>query len=80
MTTFEHLRDIIADVLNVNKDRVTPFASFVDDLGADSLDHIELLMGAECEFDVDLDEEALDKVRTVQDAVSLIDATRGVAA
>jgi acyl carrier protein len=75
MTTLERIRTIIVDVLDVDADRVVPSANFITDLGADSLDHIELLMAVESELDLDLDEDALEKVQTVQDAVSLIDAT-----
>ncbi|WP_430256510.1 acyl carrier protein [Neorhizobium sp. DAR64872/K0K18] len=74
MTTLERLRAIIVDVLNVDADLVVPSANFINDLGADSLDHIELLMAVESELDLELDDEALEKVQTVQDAASLIDA------
>ena len=65
---FEKLQAIIADVLNVPKDDITPETTFVDDLGADSLDIFQILMGIEEEFD---NEEA-EKITTVQDAVEQI--------
>ena len=55
------------------EDEVTPQASFVDDLGADSLDVVELVMGLEEEFDVEIPDEDAEKITTVQEAVSYID-------
>jgi len=59
--------------LEVAEDEVTPQASFVDDLGADSLDVVELVMGLEEEFDVEIPDEDAEKITTVQEAVSYID-------
>ena len=54
---FEKLQDIIADVLNVQKEEIKPETTFVDDLGADSLDIFQIIMGIEEEFDIEIDNE-----------------------
>ena len=69
---FEKLQAIIADVLNVPKDDITPETTFVDDLGADSLDIFQIIMGIEEEFDIEIDNEEAEKITTVQDAVEQI--------
>ena len=69
---FEKLQDIIADVLNVQKDEIKPETTFVDDLGADSLDIFQIIMGIEEEFDIEIDNEEAEKITTVQDAVEQI--------
>ncbi len=69
---FEKLQDIIVDVLNVNKDEITMETKFVDDLGADSLDIFQIIMGIEEEFGVDIDNEEAEKIVTVGDAVEQI--------
>ena len=69
---FEKLQAIIADVLNVPKDDITPETTFVDDLGADSLDIFQIIMGIEEEFDIEIDNEEAEKITTVQDAVERI--------
>ena len=69
---FEKLQAIIADVLNVPKDDITPETTFVDDLGADSLDIFQIIMGIEEEFDFEIDNEEAEKITTVQDAVEQI--------
>lgn len=69
---FEKLQDIIVDVLNVNKDEITMETTFVDDLGADSLDIFQIIMGIEEEFGVDIDNEEAEKIVTVGDAVEQI--------
>ena len=66
---FEKLQEIIADVLNVQKDEIRPETTFVDDLGADSLDIFQIIMGIEEEFDIEIDNEEAEKIVTVQDAV-----------
>ena len=65
---FEKLQEIIADVLNVQKDEIKPDTTFVDDLGADSLDIFQIIMGIEEEFDIEIDNEEAEKIVTVQDA------------
>ena len=69
---FEKLQEIIADVLNVQKDEIRPDTTFVDDLGADSLDIFQIIMGIEEEFDIEIDNEEAEKIVTVQDAVDQI--------
>lgn len=69
---FEKLQAIIADVLNVPKDDITPETTFVDDLGADSLDIFQIIMGIEEEFDIEIDNEEAEKITNVQDAVEQI--------
>ena len=68
----KNFRDIIADVLNVQKDEIKPETTFVDDLGADSLDIFQIIMGIEEEFDIEIDNEEAEKIVTVQDAVDQI--------
>lgn len=69
---FEKIQEIIADVLNVQKDDIKPETTFVDDLGADSLDIFQIIMGIEEEFDIEIDNEEAEKIVTVQDAVDQI--------
>ena len=69
---FEKLQEIIVDVLNVQKDEVKPETTFVDDLGADSLDIFQIIMGIEEEFDIEIDNDEAEKIVTVQDAVDQI--------
>ena len=69
---FEKLQGIIAEVLNIEPEDVTMAATFVDDLGADSLDIFQIIMGIEEEFDIEIDNEEAEKITTVQDAVDQI--------
>ncbi len=69
---FEKLQNIIADVLNVDKDEVTMESTFADDLGADSLDVFQIIMGIEQEFDINIETEEVEKIVTVGDAVKKI--------
>ena len=69
---FEKLQDTIADVLNVQKEEIKPETTFVDDLGADSLDIFQIIMGIEEEFDIEIDNDEAEKIVTVQDAVDQI--------
>ncbi len=69
---FEKIQAIIADVLSVDKSEITPETTFVDDLGADSLDVFQIIMGIEEEFDISIDTEDAEKIVTVQDAVNAI--------
>ena len=64
--------DIIVEQLSVDKDKVVVGASFVDDLGADSLDLVELIMAMEEEFDVEIPDEEAEKIATVQDAIDFV--------
>ena len=74
---FEKLQNIIAEVLNVDPDEITPETTFVDDLGADSLDVFQIIMGVEEVFDISIANEAAEKIVTVQDAVDQIKAAMG---
>ena len=69
---FEKLQKIIADVLNIDAPKVTMESAFVDDLGADSLDVLQIVMGIEDEFDIKIPDEATEKIVTVADAVKQI--------
>ncbi len=69
---FEKLKQIIAEVLNVDADEITMETTFVDDLGADSLDIFQIIMGIEEEFDVEIQNEDAEKIVTVADAVDQI--------
>ena len=69
---FEKLQNIIAEVLNVDADDITMDTTFVDDLGADSLDVFQILMGIEEEFDIEIATEEAEKIVTVGDAVEQI--------
>jgi acyl carrier protein len=72
MAVEEKVKSIIADQLGVESDEVTPGASFTDDLGADSLDIVELVMAFEEEFDIEIPDEDAEKIVKVQDAVDYI--------
>ena len=69
---FEKLQGIIAEVLNIEPKEVTMAATFVDDLGADSLDIFQIIMGIEEEFDIEIPNEAAEQIVTVGDAVEQI--------
>lgn len=73
MSTIDRVKKVVVEQLDVNDDEVTLAASFVDDLGADSLDVVELVMGLEEEFDVEIPDEDAEKIATVQDAVNYIE-------
>ena len=69
---FEKLKGIIADVLNVDENEITMDTTFVDDLGADSLDVFQIIMGIEAEFDIEIAQEEAEKIVSVGDAVEEI--------
>ena len=69
---FEKLRDIIVEVLNVDENEVTMESTFIDDLGADSLDVFQIIMGIEEELDIEIPNEEAEKIVTVGDAVEQI--------
>ena len=68
----EKVKKIIAGVLNVDPNEITEETTFVDELGADSLDLFQVMMGIEEEFDIDVDPEKVEKIATVGEAVELI--------
>lgn len=74
MSTFDRVKKVVVEKLEVSEDEVTLEAAFIDDLGADSLDMVELVMGIETEFGVDIPDEDAEKIVKVQDAVSYIDS------
>ena len=69
---FEKVKKIVVDQLSVEADKITPQANFANDLGADSLDTVELVMALEEEFDIEIPDEAAEKITTVQEAVDYI--------
>jgi acyl carrier protein len=69
----EKVKQIVVEQLGVDEGEVTPKASFVDDLGADSLDQVELVMAFEEGFDLEIPDDAAEKIRTVQDAIDYIE-------
>jgi acyl carrier protein len=73
MAVADKMIDIIEEQLSVDKEKIVPGASFVDDLGADSLDLVELIMAMEEEFDVEIPDEDAEKIATVQDAIDYDD-------
>ena len=68
----EKIKAIIAEVLNIDADSITEDTTFVDDLGADSLDIFQSIMGIEEEYDIELDNESVEQIQTVGDAVEAI--------
>ena len=66
------IKAIIAEVLNIDADSITEDTTFVDDLGADSLDIFQIIMGIEEEYDIELDNESVEQIQTVGDAVEAI--------
>ncbi|MCC8047008.1 MAG: acyl carrier protein [Clostridiales bacterium] len=74
---FEKLQNIIAEVLNVDADEIMPDTTFVDDLGADSLDVFQIIMGIEEEFDIEIPNEKAETIVSVGDAVEAIKSALG---
>ncbi|ETN87325.1 acyl carrier protein [Thermus scotoductus] len=74
---FEKVKAVIADKLSVEPEKITLDARFIEDLGADSLDTVELIMGLEDEFGLEISDEEAEKIRTVKDAVAYIQAKLG---
>ena len=79
MAADEKLINIISEQLNVDRDKVVPAASFVDDLGADSLDLVELIMAMEEAFDIEIADEEAEKITTVQHAIEHVKKVAGEA-
>ena len=76
MTTFDKIKDMIVDQLDVEADEVTMDANIQEDLGADSLDIVDLIMAVEDEFEVKIDDDASENIKTVCDIVKFIDANK----
>ncbi len=76
MSTFDKVKEVIIDKLGVEEDKVVTEASFVDDLGADSLDTVELIMQLEEEFGLEIPDENAEKMTTVQAAVDYIEENK----
>lgn len=72
------LKEIVIDRLNAEEDQIKPEASFVEDLGADSLDIVELIMGIEEEFDIEIPDEDAEKLTTVGEAMEYVKVKLGV--
>lgn len=72
MEVFEKIKGLVADQLNIEEDEITMESSFLQDLGADSLDIVELIMAFEEEFDIEIPDEEAEKIETVGDAVEYI--------
>lgn len=75
--TADRVKKIVVEHLGVEQDKVTEDASFIDDLGADSLDIVELVMAFEEEFGVEIPDDAAEKITTVRDAIDYIDQNQG---
>lgn len=73
MTTFDKVKEIVVEQLGVDEADVAIESTFIDDLGADSLDIVELIMAFEEEFNIEIPDEAAEKIKTVKDAVEYID-------
>ena len=78
-TAFDKVKKIIVEQLGVEDNEVTAEASITEDLGADSLDQVELVMAFETEFGIDIPDEEAEKIKTVGDAVAKIDASSATA-
>jgi acyl carrier protein len=72
MAILDDVKEVIVDKLGVDADKVVPEARFIEDLGADSLDTVELIMGLEDKFGLEIADEDAEKIRTVQDAINFI--------
>lgn len=77
MSTFEQVKKIVVEQLGVEPDEVQMTSTFVDDLGADSLDIVELIMAFEEEFNIEIPDEKAEKIKTVEDVVKYIDGGEG---
>jgi acyl carrier protein len=76
MSTFDKVKEVVIDKLGVEEDKIVSEASFVDDLGADSLDTVELIMQFEEEFGIEIPDEEAETITTVKAAVDYIDANQ----
>jgi acyl carrier protein len=76
MSTLDNVKKVVIKKLEVSEEQVVEGASFIEDLGADSLDVVELVMALEEEFDIEIPDEEAEKIKTVGDAVAFIDAQK----
>ncbi len=76
MAILDDVKEVIVDKLGVDADKVVPEARFIEDLGADSLDTVELIMGLEDKFGLEISDEDAEKIRTVQDAINFIESKK----
>ncbi|MER3484160.1 MAG: acyl carrier protein [Meiothermus sp.] len=76
MAMLDDVKEVIVDKLGVDESKVVPEARFIEDLGADSLDTVELIMGLEDKFGLEISDEDAEKIRTVQDAISFIQSKK----
>ena len=76
MSTFDKVKEVIVDKLGVEEDKIESSSSFIDDLGADSLDTVELIMQLEEEFGIEIPDENAEQMTTVQQAVDYIEANQ----
>ena len=76
MSTFEQVKKIVKEQLGVEEDEIQMSSTFVDDLGADSLDIVELIMAFEEEFNIEIPDEKAEKIKTVEDVVKYIEETK----
>lgn len=74
MENFDKIKEILVDVLGVDEDDIKPESKFIDDLGADSLDLVELIMSLEDKFNIEISDEEAEKIVTVKDVMDYIDA------
>ncbi|QIR40932.1 acyl carrier protein [Tolypothrix sp. PCC 7910] len=78
--TFDRVKKVVVDQLGVEADTIKPQSTFIDDLGADSLDIVELVMAFEEEFDIEIPDESAEKILSVQDAVDYINSKAAASA
>ena len=76
MATFDDVKEVIVEKLGVDADKITPEARFVEDLGADSLETVELIMGFEDRFGITIPDEEAEKIHTVQAAVDYVESNQ----
>lgn len=76
MAIFDEVKEIIVEQIGCDESAVTPEASFIDDLGADSLDIVEIMMALEEKYDVEIPDEDAEKIKTVSDAVKYIESNK----
>ena len=76
MTTFDKVKEIVVEQLGVDEAEVSIDSTFIDDLGADSLDIVELIMAFEEEFNVEITDDVAEKIKTVKDTVEYIDSAK----